>query len=389
MGLFKYAAARGIAHELVRSGMCAFPTKEAMDAAADAVADSTPAMPEIAPPEGHDPEQVAQVANQLIQIAHELMAQSGAQGAQGAAEVAKTSSENDYDTLAHYTALECMDKVASGLIHGGDKQNTPGAAAETSEIAKLDAAQRPQGKYHDGRAQTSLHTEGGAIGDLSSNPVQPSNSPSGTNSLQKAAYERIIAKYAGALVRGGDKQNTPAAAAKTNEIAKLDAAQRPQGKYLVGQGNANIDVPQDAHIGREHAASVMPSNSPSGSNSVIAASKKTAGLSEEQELYVELFRKTAADVGPFLPATMTQEEKTAALQSMMPLDTAGRQAALDALYKTASGLPEALKELKAEKSEKAPSDEKDEKKKDDAPDESKKESALLTQIRNIAAQATR
>ena len=37
--LFKRAAVRGVAHELVTKGLCEFPSKEAMDTAADAVAD--------------------------------------------------------------------------------------------------------------------------------------------------------------------------------------------------------------------------------------------------------------------------------------------------------------------------------------------------------------
>ena len=94
MGLFKRAAARGIAHELVRTGVCSFPSKYAMDGAADAVADASPGLPEMSPPEGHDPEHVAAVANKLIQIAQELMQSAGPSGPPGAEDVAKMSSAN-------------------------------------------------------------------------------------------------------------------------------------------------------------------------------------------------------------------------------------------------------------------------------------------------------
>lgn len=389
MGMFKRAAARGIAHELVRSGQCSFPSKQAMDAAADAIADAAPGMPEVTPPEGHSPEHVALVANKLIEMAHELMASAGPQGAPAAAEVAKTSAAADYETLASDVAVECMDKAAAevkqagSLMHGGDKQNTPAAAAKENEVAALDAKQRAQGKHLVGVGSTQMHTESGAIGDLGKHPEQPSNTVSGANSLSKAAYERIIYKHAQALMKGGDKQNTPAAAAKTNDVAALDQAQRPQGKYLVGQGNANIDVPNEAHVGREHPATVQPKNKAVGSNSVTQASKM-AGLSEDEQAYLSLFQKTAADVAAYLPAALTDDAKIAALQRMVPMSTQERQAELDRLYKSASTLPEALADLKADEP-------KEKKKKDETPEaegaaeESKKESALLTQIRGIAA----
>src|SRR4051812_4847909 len=80
--LFKRAAVRGIAHELVARGVAQFPTKEAMEAAADAVADGPVAapMPEASPEQGHDPQQVVAVAQKLIQIGEALMQQAAGAG---------------------------------------------------------------------------------------------------------------------------------------------------------------------------------------------------------------------------------------------------------------------------------------------------------------------
>lgn len=393
MALFKRAAVRGIAHELVRNGLCSFPSKFAMDAAADAVADATPPeMPEVTPDQGHDPEQVAMVANKLIEIAHELMAHAGAGGPAGAEEVAKTSSAQDYDSVAYAAAVECMDKAAAevkqggALMHGGDAQNTPADAAKHDEVAALDAKQRPPGKHVVGVGNTAMSTASGEIGTQSSHPESPSNSPGGTNSLHKAAYEAVIRKYAQALMKGGDKQNTPAAAAKHNDVAALDLSRRPQGKYLVGQGNANIDVPQDAHIGREHPATEPPKNKATGSNSVTQASK-VAGLSDEEQAYLDLFSKTAADVGSFLPKSLSEEQKVAALQRMIPMDHTARQAELDKLYKSASSLPEALAEIKEEKKDEKKDAKPEGEASEESPVEEKKESSLLERIRNVAAAA--
>ncbi len=165
MGLFKRAAVRGVAHELVRSGTISFPSKQAMDEAADAVADSpvTGGMPEMSGEGGHSPEELAAAANKLMEIAHALMEQAGAaapgspaaggpptppgaevppppspEAAKEAAELTKIAAESDYETVASDVALACMEKAAAevkqaaggALIHGGDKGNDASQAAQ-------------------------------------------------------------------------------------------------------------------------------------------------------------------------------------------------------------------------------------------------------------------
>jgi len=75
MSLFKRAAARGVAYELVRRGVADFATKEAMDEAADAVSDHMMGgMGDLSSEAGHDPEELAAVAEQLMAIADQLKA---------------------------------------------------------------------------------------------------------------------------------------------------------------------------------------------------------------------------------------------------------------------------------------------------------------------------
>lgn len=418
MGLFKRAAARGVAHELVRRGIISFPSKEAMDAAADAVADSPVAgpMPEMSGPEGHSPEELATVANKLMEIAHALMEQAGAaapagappspeggppeppkpEAAKEAAELSKTAAAADYETLAAEEAVACMTKAAEevkaattgALVQGGDKGNDPAQAATHGEVAALDKKQRPEGYAHTGMGKTQLESMKGHIGDLSKNPEGPHNTPSGGNSLTKdpghkaASIDDELKKIANKLVglHDGKGKNDLADAAKIDTVAKLDNNFRPQGTYHVGQGNANIKEEAAARIGKEMPHPKAPKNHPSGVNSVVDASK----VSSEDEAFLFLFKKTAEDVGPYLPAKLSDDEKVAAIRTMIGLDHDGRQAHLDELHKSA-GMDES-------KESKVPASEhnkytKDPAHKDEIGKEQKKESALLGQIREIAKAA--
>jgi len=429
MGLFKRAAARGVAHELVRRGIVSFPSKEAMDEAADAVADAMPSeagapggapggMPEMSPEGGHSPEQMAEVANKLMEIAHALMEQAGAaapgspaaggppmpegaeappppspEAAKMSADLTKTAAEADYEKLAAEVAVACMEKAAAetktatphgALIHGGDKGNDAAQAAQVGEVAALDQKQRPEGAYHNGVGKTELETMQGHIGDLSKNPKGPTNSPSGSNSVAKdagsakaAGLDVELKKIANKLVglHTGKNENSPAESAKYDTVAKLDLKNRPEGAYLVGQGKTNIKEDAAARIGKEQPHPMAPKNSPSGTNSVIDASKTS-----EEDAFLVLFKKTADDVGPYLP-TMSDDEKVAAITRMIGYDHDARQGYITSLHSDVEKKA-AADESKHNKYKKDPAH------KDEVGEPQKKESALLGRIREIAASAS-
>lgn len=386
MGLFKRAAARGVAHELVRNKLAEFPSKEAMDAAADAVADAHEGMPEMTGEEGHSPEHLAEVANKLMEIAHALMAEAGQAGAGPAQELSKQSASADYEDLAISEAVQCMEKAAyevkaaGALVEGGDKGNTPEQAAQVGEVAKLDEKQRPQGTYQVAMGDTALDSMKGHVGDLAKSDKTPKNSPEGTNSVNEDAKKAALAKIANKLVglHDGKSENSPAEAAKHDTVAKLDQKQRPQGMYHVGQGNANFKEPADARIGKEMPHPNGPANSPSGTNSVIEASKVS-----EEDAFLTLFKKTAADVGPYLPA-MSDDEKVAAISRMIGYSHDERQNYLNQLHKVAES------EMKGDESKHSLTTDHNKYKtdpehKDEIGQAQKKESALLSRIREIAA----
>lgn len=429
MSLFKRAAVRGVAHELVRRGIISFPSKEAMDEAADAVADSPAAapMPEMSPEGGHSPEELAAVANKLMEIAQALMEQAGASGgpppmgpegapagdappppnpeaAKAAADLTKTASEADYEKLAKDVAVEVMTKAAEevkaatsgALIMGGDKGNDASQAANVGEVAALDKKQRPEGAYHHGVGKTQLDTMKGHIGDLSKNPEGPHNSPSGSNSVSKdaggskaAELDGELKKIANKLVglHDGKDKNKLTDAAKIDTMAALDNKNRPQGKYHVGQGNANIKEDAAARIGKEMPHPNGPKNSPSGTNSVIEASK----VSSEDEAFLLLFKKTAEDVGQYLPAALNDDEKVAAIKRMIGYDHDGRQAYITELHTKTAAAAEGMKgdESKHGKDVDHSKYKTDPAHKDEIGGAQKKESALMGQIREIASNATK
>lgn len=410
MGLFKRAHVQGVNHELIRQGVIAYPSKEAADEVADAVADGMPEEPtgdlpgtgpEVSPPEGHSPEEVAAVANKLIEIANQLMAQAGAGGPpaaaaakMGAETLYKTASavdtDDSYADVASKVAVELMEKVAAetkyagNLIQGGDKGNTPSQAARVTEMGELDQAQRPEGTYSVPQGVSAMPTMQGHVGSLE-NADRPSASPAGSNSLTTDANKQAalagIRKLAGSLIQGGDKGNTPGQAAAVTEMGALDLKQRPEGYAKVQPGGANFSEPQAARIGLEKTPDVTPGRTISGTNSVIEASKAAA--------FMDLFRKTAAEVVPWLPEQLNDDQKVAAVRHMMGMDPNERLAYVTSVKAAADEVDPAtaVKALKCDEEEKdEDEEEKDEEKseKSEKSEESEKKGSLLSEIRKIA-----
>ena len=100
-----------------------------------------------------------------------------------------------------------------------------------------------------------------------------------------------------------------------------------------------------------------------------------------------MFRKTASDVGPYLPVTLSEEQKIAAIQSMMPMDREHRGVFLQTLKQAEEGGISAMLDKMKHESGESKAEEKKEEKKDEK-EEGKKESALLDQIRAMARSAS-
>jgi len=354
--LFKRAFARGVNDELVRLGLARYSTKEAADEIADAVGDQMPAEPAAEPV---SPETAAEVAATLVDAAGKLV-----QGTQGAGltpdpnmpmpeEAAlKTSAAQDLDTRSTEQAYFCMVKAAEEVKHaegsnieGGDKGNSPVGTAAAE--AQMENQNRPEGYANVGVQGVGGTSSGvgrgtGVIGKEQPQPIQPGESPDGSNSViqqsKMSSLQSIIRKVAmqhkaaeGSTIEGGDKGNTMAQSPFAE--TQMEARNRPMGYAEHSVGTTQLVVPPGANIGVEQANPVQPGASPAGStppgsaNSIVEQSKTSA--------FMELFGSTAQEVGPYLPNTLTEDEKVAHVRHMMGMSGQERTQYVGLLMKNA------------------------------------------------------
>ena len=360
--MFKRAYTRGINDELIRLGLARFSTKEAADEIADAVGDQLPQEPAAEPV---SPETAAEVAATLVDAANKLVQETQGAGLTEDAEAPmpeeaalKTSAAQDLDTRSQEQAYDCMVKAAAEAkyaegsnIEGGDKGNSPtGApAAET----QMENKNRPEGYANLGVSGVGGTSSGagrgtGVIGDEQPQPVQPGESPSGSNSViqqsKMGSLRALIQKVAlahkhaeGSTIMGGDKGNTMGESPFAE--TQMEAANRPMGYAEHSVGTTELTVPAGANIGIEQAHPVQPGASPAGStppgsaNSIVAQSKTSA-----EDPFMVLFKKTAEEVAPYLPGNMPDDEKIAHVRHMMGMDGGERTQYVAMLAKEAGAL---------------------------------------------------
>jgi hypothetical protein len=277
------------------------------------------------------------IANAAIEASQYMAAQPGFK----AASFLKVASIDDLAKLAHAHALDVMQKAAEGSNYeGGDKGNSTPESAE----GKMDASQRPAGYAENSRGKTDVDTRPGAVGKEQEQPNKPGESPAGSNSVTEqsrtASLAAMIKKVAqGSNIMGGDKGNMEMSSAE----AKMDASQRPAGyAVLPSQGSLGElmnQVKGPAVIGRETAHPNGPGESPSGSNSVTQQSAKAAS----EDPYVTVFKKTAAEVAPYLPSGLSDDVKVAHVRACMGLTTEEKAHYLTGLQKEAADKTAATK----------------------------------------------
>ncbi len=333
--MFKHAYVRGVQNALIQSGHVAFPDEVSAAKVADFIATRV----HFEPTGGAVPrETMAKIAHAIVDASSHLQSQPGFK----AASFTKLATGDDLAHLAHQHALDVMQKAAEGsTIEGGDKGNQDPSSAE----AKMDAARRPPGYAENSPGKSEVDTRPGAVGKEQEHPSKPAETPSGSNSIidqsRTASLRTLLKKVAeGSTILGGDKGNTDLSSAE----AKMDAAQRPPGyAVLPHQGALGELVNQirgPAVVGRETPHPNSPSQSPSGTNSVIQHSQKAAG----EDPYLALFKKTAAEVAEFLPATLVDDAKVAHVRACMGMTTEEKAHYLvglqkEAVDKTAAPLP--------------------------------------------------
>lgn len=372
--MFKRAYVRGIQNALVQSGQAVFSDEGTAAKIADYIADRI----QLDPVSTRVPREVtAKIASELLVAALEMKKTANFK----AASVTKIANLTELAKVAHAHAIDLMEKAAEGSnIEGGDKGNKEPSSAE----AKMDAAERPEGYAASGLGNTAVDTRPGAVGKEQDQPAKPAESPSGSNSVieqsRTASLAALLKKHAqGSNLHGGDKGNTE----PTSAEAKMDAALRPEGyAVLPHQGALGAVMEQvrgPAVVGRETPHPQAPSEHPSGTNSLLEHSSKAA----EDAAFMTLFKKTASEVGQYLPKTLNEEQKVAHVRRCMGLSTEDKAHYLIDLEKKAGELPEFLKK----KMDGAAAKDGDDEKKDEKKEE-KKEASLLDQLRRLGSTAS-
>lgn len=326
--MFKHAYVRGIQTALVNSGAAAFPDETTASKVADYIADRV----DIDPLKPVPREMTHKVATDLVGASDWIKKQPGFK----AASFNKLATWDDVAQLADRNATQLMTKAAEGsTIEGGDKGNTEGESPQGE--TKMDAAQRPPGYAENSLGKTEVDTKPGAVGKEEAQPNKPAESPSGSNSVTEhsrtASLADLFRKSAeGSTILGGDKGNKE----PTTGEGKMDAAQRPPGYAVLphqgGLGEMMNLVTGPAVIGRETAQPNKPGESPSGSNSLTEHSAKAAS----EDPYIALFKKVASEVHEYLPGSLNEDAKIAAVRACMGLTTEEKAYYLRGLQKEAA-----------------------------------------------------
>jgi len=316
--MFKKAYVRGIQGALVQAGHAAYPDEDSAAKIADYIADNV----DFDVMNGFQAASVsrevtAKIAEHLIDASAELAQQGYRPGP-----TAKVASQQDLSKVAQVHALHLMKLAEGSNYEGGDKGNTERTTAE----GKMDEKARPDGYAAQGEngaggaGKTEVDTRPGAVGKEEPHPAAPANSPSGDNTVIDASKTSSLAEALrkiamGSNIEGGDKGNKE----PTTAEGKMDLAARPAGYAVLPHQGAPGAIPGlvtgPAIVGKEMAMPNGPSRSVDGSNSLTQHSAKAAG-------YVEVFRKAAREIVPYLPNGLGEDEKIGHIQAMMDLDVA-------------------------------------------------------------------
>ncbi len=325
MTMFKQAYARGVALAVIQGGRAQFEDGGDAIKVADYVAaklDFDPANPGDA---------TAKIANTVIDASNKIRQQ---RPGFKAASFNRLESPADLEKVAQANATHLMEeaeKRAEGsTIEGGDKGNTQAESAQGE--TKMDAAQRPPGYAEDSRGKTEVDTRPGAVGKEQDQPNRPHESPAGENSATEqsrtASLSDLMRKVAeGTTIMGGDKGNKE----PTTAEGKMDMTQRPHGYAVLPTQGALGELMGQAKgpaiIGRETPQPNSPGESPSGSNSVTQHSAKAAA----EDPWIVVFKKTAAECVPYIPAALSEDEKVAHIRACMGMQVAEKAAYLQSL----------------------------------------------------------
>jgi len=398
--LFKRSFVRGLNTHLARTGIVAYPSKEAADLTADFIADNS-GMPD---PYFEGEKVTLKVAQQLcdnlIQASETVCKEAGGPSEKWA----KTAAALTPEDAASVQAWELMEKAAAdtgALYEGGEVPNDQPAAAQENAEAALEANRRPENYANlgeDGVGNYERKGEG-SVGTEEKHPEAPGATDEGSNSPIEntnkhgvdlaSIVEKIKKEAMGSMMEPGQDSNDMPAAAAVNAEAAQEQARRGENyanKGEDGVGRSEMVPGKAEQIGTEQKHPEAPKATDSGKTNVPLEHVKSSA-------FEELFTETARAVVPYLPENMEETQKVGHVRATMGLDSDGRAQYLENLYTELGAKKEAAEAVRdhfikaaaeesCSESEKKDEGEKKEepslpaflaKKKEEAPAEEKKE----------------
>jgi len=340
--IFKVAYARGVQHALVQAGAIHKYANEAMaDAAA---AEAAAEMPDaVQPEEAAVPESVtSDVAAKLVELSQAAgetavaaanqsnLAQEAAQAVhslqQGlpAADPAalgmaaqeleqKAAAFRQLQKRAYYRKMAESDLTGAAV---GMSTSIDGAASELTEEGALEAMKRP-GAYANTAPAMQLDPSV-LVGAEMPHPGAPTSIDS-------------FATFSGPGKSASVNLDTRTAARLLRKLAESDIGQTGGGTGFVNTVDGISGVTEE---GDEEAAK-RPSDYAADSTPNIDTDPAAQIGAETKVAFEYLFRKTAAEVGNYLPRHIPNRTKVAAIRTMMGMNNNERASYLRRLYKAA------------------------------------------------------
>lgn len=213
-----------------------------------------------------------------------------------------------------WDSFRAMSPHAQGAVIGG------GVGAIGGGVAG--------GMYNDDNP--ALGAAGGALAGGLAGAGVGAGGTAAVNQLRKQSSDisELLRKIASGGSLTHSPKNTASDAAKHDELAALDLKNRAEGKYVGVAGHSSFpNVNQDFHV--QH----MPGAPKTGPSTVSSREIKSASdMSQDEQIFVHLFNKTASEIGPYLPSNMDVDTKVAHIRAAIGLDNAQRVNYLNAIY---------------------------------------------------------
>lgn len=341
--IFKVAYARGVQNALINTGAIGkYASEEIADMAAEIAAAEMDADAE--PIEGHvSSDDTANVAAKLVELS---------QAASDTAEAAEDQADIAAEAASAVAAMKAASELAHGTGGGALTDNSLTSAAAITAEGSMEAAARPEGYAEVAPVPQEAAAQQGI---QAPHPGAPT-SIDVTKGASAAQILRKLAEGDYAHTTGGEGPN----AVEDSETAegKMEAAARPSGyaevEPAVSEPAAQQGI-EGAHPG-----------SPTGET----LEGKVASA------FDILFHKTAEEVVPHLPYGLTEEQKVAAVRTMIGMTTPERA---EYIGRIKSAMDHGYEEKKEDKP-KAEAKEKEKKEEEDKKEEAKEAAAILRRL---------